>query len=278
MSRFNEDHMAESMGAGLEEAASAEAATPAPARSAQHQGVKKLKNSGLIPIDRIKPDPNQPRKQFDQVELERLADTIRDRGLLQAIRVRWDDLLEHYVIIAGERRWQACRMAGVTAIEALIETSKLDDGNLLVDQLIENCTREDLNPVEQAEAYKAMMDKLGMSQDQVAKKIGISAGHVSKMLSILKLNETTRQQLIEGKISLTKAYSVARAENPKESTLLKGKVSKFIIPVETPAYKASVEVKIVHPDLPESAAITILDLARHHLMTKGGGQRSREAG
>ena len=126
----------------------------------------KSKDAVEIPLDKIVPDPDQPREEFDPEALERLAESLKTRGQLQPIRVRWDEAQGKYVIICGERRWRAARMAGLATMSCVVSEGPIDAGELLALQLIENCLREDLRPIEQARAFKSLMDRNGWSGNQ----------------------------------------------------------------------------------------------------------------
>lgn len=114
----------------------------------------KSKNAVEIPVEKLHRDPNQPREEFGDDALNRLAESMRTRGQLQPIRVRWDEGRGAYVIIAGERRWRAARMAGMATISAVVVEGDLPAAELLALQLVENCLREDLSDIEQAKAFR----------------------------------------------------------------------------------------------------------------------------
>jgi len=138
-------NIAESMGAGLERGDKSAQTSTTPAR---WQGVAKSKNAIEVPLDKIIPDPDQPREEFEPESLERLADSLRTRGQLQPIRVRWDEAQSKYALICGERRWRAARIAGMATMSCVVSEGPLDVGELLALQLVENCLREDLRPIE----------------------------------------------------------------------------------------------------------------------------------
>ena len=137
-------------------------ATPPPATSgpARLQGLVRSKDTAEIPLDRIERDPEQPREEFSEEGLERLAQSLRTRGQLQSIRVRWDEGRGVYVIVCGERRWRAARMAGLLTMSCVIMDQPAEPGELLALQLVENALREDLRPIEQARAYKALLESM----------------------------------------------------------------------------------------------------------------------
>ena len=167
----------ESMGAGVTRGpASAPLATStAPAR---WQGVSKNKNAVEVPVDKIGPDPDQPREEFDPEALDRLAASLKARGQLQPIRVRWDEGKEVYVIICGERRWRAAMKAGMATMSAVVVEGEILPAELLAMQLVENCLREDLKPVEQAKAFRTLMDRNGWSTRQLAAELAVAQTNI----------------------------------------------------------------------------------------------------
>ena len=142
----------------------------------------------------IEPRSDQPRKTFERESLELLAESIGNYGVLQPIIVRENPALAgSYEIIAGERRWRAAKMAGLSEIPVVILDS--DDMKSAQISIIENVQREDLNPVEEALAYEALIDKFGLTQDQVAKQVGKSRSNVTNMLRLLELPEDVLDML-----------------------------------------------------------------------------------
>ena len=135
-------------------------------------------------VDEIKPTPNQPRREFDHQALQDLSDSIRQIGLVQPITIR--DMQDGtYIIIAGERRWRASQMAGLTSIPAYIRT--VDDENMMEMALVENIQREDLNPMEIALAYQHLLEQYEMTQEQLSERVGKSRSAVTNYLRLLKL-------------------------------------------------------------------------------------------
>jgi len=156
-------------------------------------------NSFIIEIDVNKIDTSlkQPRKTFEQEKLEELADSIRTHGVIQPIIVRQNG--ERYTIVAGERRYRAARMAGLSAIPVIIKN--LDGKEHMEVSLIENLQREDLNPIEEAAAVKVLMDEYGLTQESVSQRIGKSRSAVANNLRLLALPYVIRELLRKGKIS-----------------------------------------------------------------------------
>lgn len=155
----------------------------------------------------IEPRSDQPRKDFDQQQLQSLADSITEHGVLQPIIVRENqNALGTYEIIAGERRWRASKMAGLTMIPAVIVTG--DDMKVAQVSLIENLQRQDLNPVEEALAYSALMERFSMTQEQVAKQAGKSRSAVANMLRLLDLPDEVLVLLKNGALSTGHARAI----------------------------------------------------------------------
>ena len=151
-------HMAESMGAGVAGEKPGDAASPGSTGqtgiASKHDGVKPLRKARTIRLENLARDPDQPRQAFDAESLDRLAKSLAARGQLQPIRVRWSQEQGKYVILAGERRWRAARIAGLESLQAVVVERDLSATEILQEQLVENCLREDLQPIEQAQAFR----------------------------------------------------------------------------------------------------------------------------
>lgn len=152
-----------------------------------------------IPVAKIIPNPYQPRRVFDEASLAELADSIKAGGLLQPISVWKNGTDGQYTVLAGERRLRACRIAGLHEIDAIVKKD-LDDEQKLGLSLIENIQREDLNAVDTALAYRELMDKFGVSQSDLAKRVGKSRTTVSNTLRLLELDADIRQGVQSGAI------------------------------------------------------------------------------
>ena len=169
--------------------------------------------ASAIAIDRIVPNPKQPRRTFIEAELEELADSIRAKGVIQPILVRPDpNQPEMFEIIAGERRWRAARRAGLTAMPAVVRA--FDDREVLEIAIIENVQRSDLNAVEEAEAYKSLIDRFGRTQESVAQQVGKSREHVSNTLRLLQLPEDVREHVREGRLTAGHARALMKTSDP----------------------------------------------------------------
>lgn len=155
--------------------------------------------ASTLPLREIEPDPAQPRKQFDDDALNQLADSITENGLLQPIAVRPKKLGTGYIIIAGERRWRAARLAGLDEVPVIIKDVSDEQAAALA--LIENLQREDLNPIEVAEGCHQLIEKYGLTQETAAKKLGKSRSSVTNSLRLLALPQEVRHKVSEGVLS-----------------------------------------------------------------------------
>lgn len=164
----------------------------------------------IININDIEPNRDQPRKDFDETALAELADSISQHGLIQPIVVK-PTIDGTYSIIAGERRWRACRMAGITEVPVIIKVA--DEQSLMEIALIENLQREDLNAVEEALGYRSLIDGYGLTQDEVAKKMGKSRSAVTNALRLLSLNDAELEALRRGTISAGHARALLSCDD-----------------------------------------------------------------
>lgn len=167
----------------------------------------------------IEPRGDQPRKQFDREPLEALAESIGTYGVLQPIIVRANpNLAGSYEIIAGERRWRAAKMAGLSEIPVVI----LDGDELKAAQvsIIENIQREDLNPVEEALAYRALMDRFGLTQEQVSKQVGKSRSNIANMMRLLDLPDSVLEMLREGSLTTGHARALLGLQREEDAPIL----------------------------------------------------------
>ena len=155
--------------------------------------------ASTLPLREIEPDPAQPRKQFDDDALNQLADSITENGLLQPIAVRPKKLGTGYIIIAGERRWRAARLAGLDEVPVIIKDVSDEQAAALA--LIENLQREDLNPIEVAEGCHQLIEKYGLTQETAAKQLGKSRSSVTNSLRLLALPQEVRHKVSEGILS-----------------------------------------------------------------------------
>ena len=165
-----------------------------------------------VRISEVEPNRDQPRKYFDDEKLEELSESIKTYGILQPILVQKKD--GYYEIIAGERRWRAALKAGLKEIPVIIR--EYTDKEILELSLIENIQREDLNPIEEAEAYKRLIDEFGMSQEELAKRVSKSRSAVANSLRLLKLEGDVRKMLVDGQLSMGHARALLPLEIAEE--------------------------------------------------------------
>lgn len=161
-------------------------------------------------IDQIEANPFQPRTNFDEDGLKELANSIQEKGVIQPITVR-KIKAEKYQIVTGERRWRASKLVGLKKIPAVIRN--FDDQEMLEVALIENIQREDLNPIEEAAAYKEMIDNFALTQAELAKQVGKSRSNVSNMIRLLKLDEKVKNHLQQGAITIGHARALLALED-----------------------------------------------------------------
>ena len=152
----------------------------------------------LLPIYKVEPNPDQPRQDFDEEELQALADSITVHGIIQPLTVR-EMPNGYYQIIAGERRWRAARMAGLTQVPAIV--IEADDRKAMELAMIENLQREDLNPIEEAEGYQVLMSQYNMTQEETAQRVGKSRSAVANALRLLNLCPPVRAMVEDGRLT-----------------------------------------------------------------------------
>lgn len=163
----------------------------------------------MVPISKVEPDREQPRKFFNEDALQELAESIKQYGVFQPLLVQKEK--DYYKIIAGERRWRAAKIAGLKEIPVIVK--ELSDQEIAEIQLIENIQREDLNPIEIAEGYRQLIDKYGFTQDELAEKISKSRTAITNTLRLLKLDERVRQMIVDELISTGHARAILSIED-----------------------------------------------------------------
>ncbi|MBV8606633.1 MAG: ParB/RepB/Spo0J family partition protein [Singulisphaera sp.] len=197
---------------------------PAGAEAERLKGVSSLKRAFLIPVDRIVSDPEQPRREFDPEGLRELAESLKTRGQLQPVRVRWDEPSGNWVLISGERRWRAAALAGLPSLQAVEAKGTLTPDEILEDQLVENCLREDLKPIEQARAFKALMDVRGWSHRQLAEQLHIAPSAVSQALALLRLPDAVQESVEVGNLAPSAAYELSKVNDPENQARIAAQV------------------------------------------------------
>ena len=163
-----------------------------------------------LDLDQLEPNPDQPRRKFDAASLAELAASIRTQGIVQPLVVRRAG--EKYRIIVGERRWRAAQLARLRSVPALLHDT--DDTGALELALVENIHREDLNPIEEATAYRMLVDRLGLTQEQVAERVGKRRSTVANAMRLLLLPEGVQGRLREGSIDMGHARALLALEDP----------------------------------------------------------------
>jgi ParB family transcriptional regulator, chromosome partitioning protein len=228
-----------------------------------------------IALDLIRRNPAQPRRSFDEAELRELAESLKTKGVLQAILVRPDPKeTGKYQIIAGERRWRAARMAGMTHIPAVVRD--VDELALLEFGIIENVQRADLNPIDEAEAYEALIKRFGRTQESLATSVGKSRAHITNTLRLLQLPEAARVHVRAGRISAGHARAALGSANPEaliDLAIEKGlsvrdvearaRESRDAVPFETksvppkPAIEKDVDTEALEADISRELGLVV---------------------
>ena len=237
------------------------------------------KNTELL-IDEISPNRFQPRKYFDDNKLEELVASIRENGVLQPILVQKSNT--GYELVVGERRWRASKKAGLKKIPALIR--EVTDAQALELAIIENIHRQDLNPIEEADAYARLSDEFALTQEMIAKKVGKSRTAVTNTLRLLKLSRNIKEDLISGKISMGHARALLGLDNAGQREALRKEIFKQDLTVRQTESRVS-RLKQPVPTKPVSLVskknIFIKDLAKElerRLGTKVDIQPTKKGG
>ena len=226
----------------------------------KQKGDKAQKPDSVVDINMVEPNREQPRKIFDEDALLELSESIKQVGLLQPILVQ--DRKSYYEIIAGERRWRACKLAGLKEIPVIIRN--FTEQQIVEISIIENIQREDLNPIEEAMAYKRLLEEFNLKQDEVAEKVSKNRTTITNSLRLLKLCDEVQQMIIDGKLSTGHARAIISIENPQEQFELAEKifdekmsvreVEKYIKSLNKPAKpkkKVNESLQVVYGNLEE---------------------------
>ena len=174
----------------------------------------------IVKITQVEPNREQPRKNFDEDALQELADSIKQFGLLQPILVQ--DRKTHYEIIAGERRWRAAKLAGLKEVPVIIRD--YTEQEIVEISLIENIQREDLNPIEEAQAYKKLLTEFNLKQDEVAERVSKSRTAVTNSMRLLKLCDEVQQMIIDDMLSTGHARALISIEDPEQQYIIAQKI------------------------------------------------------
>ena len=173
-----------------------------------------------IPLDRVRPNPHQPRKRFDETALTELTDSIRTSGVIQPIVVRRSG--DSYELIAGERRWRAAKQAGLASIPAVVRDATNAESLELA--LVENLLREDLNPIEAAEGYRQLLADFGWTQDQLGQRIGKDRSSIANALRSLRLPEPIQDDLRSGRLTMGHALSLLSLTSVEDQMKLRDRI------------------------------------------------------
>ncbi len=206
----------------------------------------------LLPLHRVEPNPGQPRQDFDPEELEALADSIREHGIIQPLTVRKLSS-GYYQIIAGERRWRAARMANLSEIPAVI--LEADDKKAMELALIENLQRQDLNPVEEALGYQTLMNDYGLTQEETAKQVGKSRPAVANALRLLGLCPQVLEQLRRGELTAGHARAVLTLKTGKKQEEAAQKIIALGLSVRQAELLCKNMTREPEPEKPVSLAV-----------------------
>ena len=217
-------------------------------------------------INKVEPNRDQPRKNFDEDALEELADSIRQVGLIQPIVVQ--DRKGYYEIIAGERRWRACKKAGLKEIPVIIRN--FTEQEIVEISIIENIQREDLNPIEEAMAYKRLLEEFNLKQDEVAEKVSKNRTTITNSLRLLKLTDDVQQMIVDGKLSTGHARAIISIEDPAKQLEIAEKifdekmsvreVEKYIKSLDKPAKpkkKVNESLQVVYDNIEEQLKLML---------------------
>jgi ParB family chromosome partitioning protein len=218
------DRLSQTLGANITESMGArrtggeQAGNPFPTGSVVHggpasekyRGAARTKDAFVIDLDRVVPDADQPRREFDEESLGRLAESLKSRGQLQPVRVRYDEGRARWVIVTGERRYRAAMLAGIPTLVCVEVKGTPTPEEILEDQLVENCVREDLKPIEQARAFRALLDQRGYSYRQLADALNISHQAVVRAMALLELPADIQQKVDAGVVPASAASEAAR--------------------------------------------------------------------
>ncbi|MDD2202840.1 MAG: ParB/RepB/Spo0J family partition protein [Bacilli bacterium] len=201
-----------------------------------------------VKLTELRSNPYQPRKVFDETALKELSDSIKENGVFQPIIVKKS--IKGYEIIAGERRVKASIMAGLETIPAIIRD--FTDEEMMQIALLENLQREDLNAIEEANAYKSMIDSLGITQEELSKKLGKSRSHVTNMLGLLRLSDYVQSLVLHGKISMGHARVLSKLSDNEKIESLANRIIREDLSVRTLETLVSDEGKEIEKKKPKA--------------------------
>jgi ParB family chromosome partitioning protein len=197
-----------------------------PTKAASEPAPPPPPQSGLlmVPIEHISPNPLQPRKTFNEASIEELARSVREHGIVQPLVVT-RTAHDRYKLIAGERRYRAAQKAGLTSVPVVVK-EMITEGDALQVALIENIQREDLNPIEEAQAYHQLHEEFGLTQEEISKRVGKERSTVANFLRLTKLPDSVKKLLASGQLSMGHARALLAIESPKKQEQLAERVVK----------------------------------------------------
>jgi ParB family chromosome partitioning protein len=188
-------------------------AAPPPSAGSPEDGRSRHRDAGHMEIDRIVPDPDQPRKEFAEDAIRQLAESIKKFGILLPLRVRWSQDLGKWILLSGERRLRAAARAGLKTVPCIFVDRDLSAEEILEEQLIENLQRQDLKPIEQANAFHTLMGKKGWSAREVAAALHMHESSVSRALALLALPAEVQEKVETGAIPASAGYEISKLKD-----------------------------------------------------------------
>ena len=218
------DHLAAKFGANLSGIVglrptppTSQPPTPAdPSSAGKHDRATRLKSFGEFPIDQVDRDPTQPREDFDEGDLQRLADSIRRKGQLTPIRVRWNHETNRWVVLVGERRWRACKLAGLATIKVDFVEGPTTEADRLEEQIYENVARAAFKPAEEGKAYQRLMTLKGWTIAELIAELKVEPTSVHRALGLARLPDDVAALVDQGAIRPTAAYELSKLPDPDE--------------------------------------------------------------
>ncbi len=190
------------------------------AKTAKNQPEASNEKKRMLKVSDIEPNRDQPRRHFDEEALQELADSVRQYGVLSPILVQKKG--DYYEIIAGERRWRAAKLAGLKEVPVIV--GEYSDREIVEISLIENIQREDLNPIEEAQAFARLLSEFGLTQEDLAKRVSKSRSVVTNSMRLLKLDQRVQQMLVDGMVTVGHARALVALEDPEQQYLIAQKV------------------------------------------------------
>ena len=194
-------------------------------------GFMRLEGAGLVPIGNITPDPNNPRTEWDEEDLARLAESVKQKGLIQPIRTRWDETTGKHVITVGERRYRASLLAGLSHLPCICTTTAPTEAEILAESLQENLLRSNLSALDQARAYRRYLDLTGETAARLAEILCVHPSTISRALALTELPAEVQARVSTGEISPTAGAEIAKLRNPEVAKKVAAKAAETKAPV-----------------------------------------------